>query len=66
MGGTSVWHWIIVLLYLVLIIWPVRRILIRAGINEWWAILSIIPLVNIAALWIFAQTRWPRLDQSPL
>ncbi|WP_426394134.1 hypothetical protein ACN9M1_10430 [Ralstonia sp. R-29] len=43
---------------------PVRQILLRTGFSQWWALLVVVPLVNLIALWIFAFSTWPR--QSPL
>jgi uncharacterized membrane protein YhaH (DUF805 family) len=61
MGGFSLWHWIIVLLMLVVIIWLPVRILNKAGYSGWWVLLALIPVVNIVALWLFAFADWPRL-----
>jgi uncharacterized membrane protein YhaH (DUF805 family) len=38
------------------------RIVRRAGRSGWWVVLMTVPLVNIAMLWVFAFTRWPRVD----
>lgn len=40
------------------------RILRRAGYPGWWALLALVPLVNLVALWVFAYTRWPAIDGS--
>lgn len=31
----------------------------KAGFSGWWAVASIIPVVGIVLLWIFAFARWP-------
>lgn len=61
-GDLSIWHWLIVLLALALVGIPMARILKRAGHSPWWAIVYFLPLVNLAALWIFAFARWPALE----
>jgi hypothetical protein len=38
---------------------PVARILRRLGFSRAWAILSLIPIANIVAVWILAYAKWP-------
>lgn len=63
MGSFSIWHWLIVLIVAAVIIYPVTIILRKAGRSPWWAILAIIPWVNVVALWVFALTAWPKQDR---
>lgn len=64
-GGMSIWHWIILspifLGFLALFGVPIAQILRRAGHSPWWTIVWFIPMVNLAALWIFAFSPWPAL-----
>lgn len=62
MGSLSIWHWIIVILALVIYVVPTAKILGRAGRSKWWTIVFFIPLLNIIALWVFAYSRWPAVD----
>jgi hypothetical protein len=62
MGGLSLWHWIIVLLLWFVVLYPVGKILRKAGYSGWWVLLSLVPLANIVALWIFAFSDWPALS----
>lgn len=39
-------------------------ILKKAGFRKWYAIVMIIPFVNIIATWWFAFTKWPVLEQT--
>jgi uncharacterized membrane protein YhaH (DUF805 family) len=64
MGGFSLWHWVIVLLILVIVIWLPVRILHKAGYSGWWVLLTLIPVVNIVLLWVFAFADWPRLQRT--
>ena len=59
MGSFSIWHFIILLLYLVVFVVPSWRIVSKAGYSGAWALLMLVPLVNIVALWLFAFSRWP-------
>ncbi len=60
MGGLSIWHWLIVLIYVGAVIFPVSRILQRLGLSGWWSLLSVVPIVNIVALWALAVVSWPQ------
>jgi hypothetical protein len=59
MGSMSIWHWIVVLLYIFVLVFPVARILSRLGMSRWWSALAIIPLLNLVGLWILAFVPWP-------
>jgi hypothetical protein len=56
MGGM---YWIILLLYIFIIVYPVTRILGRLGYSKWLSVIAIIPLINLIGLWILAFARWP-------
>jgi hypothetical protein len=56
MGGFSVIHWLF--LFAVLLV-PVWKVVAKAGYSGAWALLILVPVVNIAALWVFACARWP-------
>jgi hypothetical protein len=64
MGSFSVWHWLIVLIWIAVFVVPTWRIVRRAGFPGGWALLALIPLVNIVMLWIFAFAKWPIERQS--
>jgi hypothetical protein len=59
MDSFSPVSWVIVLVYVALVAFPLTKILRRTGNSGWWAVLAFIPLVNLAALWAFAFVRWP-------
>jgi len=59
MDTLSVWHWLIVLIYITAIVVPCWRIVSKAGYAGAWALLVLIPLVNVILLWVFAFSRWP-------
>jgi uncharacterized membrane protein YhaH (DUF805 family) len=42
----------------------IGRVLRRAGYSSWWALLVLVPLVNLVALWVFAYVRWPAIDEA--
>jgi hypothetical protein len=44
-------------------VWCCSRVLGRAGHNRAWALLMIVPVVNLGLVWLFAYARWPRLDE---
>jgi Ca2+/Na+ antiporter len=51
------------LIALMLVGIPVRQIMLRTGFSQWWALVVVVPVVNLIALWVFAFSNWPR--QSP-
>ena len=62
MEQVSVVHWLIVIVFVAITAIPTITILHRAGRSGWWCILTYIPFLNLVALWLFAFTRWPRVD----
>jgi hypothetical protein len=53
---------VLVLVLLAVPMWMIGRVLRRAGYSPWWALLVLVPLVNLVALWVFAYVRWPAID----
>jgi uncharacterized membrane protein YhaH (DUF805 family) len=37
------------------------RILNKAGYSRWWALLFIVPFINVIMVWVFAYAKWPAL-----
>jgi len=64
MYAFSIMHWLVLLIILALMLYPVGRILSRVGLSPIWAIVSIIPLLNFVALWVFAFMTWPKIDRQ--
>lgn len=59
MESFSIWHWLIVLFWLVVFIYPLWRIASRAGFPGAVSLLMLIPVVNVIAIWVFAFVKWP-------
>lgn len=64
MGTLSSLHWIVLFFSGVLFVPPGWRILQRTGFSGAWALVALIPIVNILLLWVFAFSRWPREQQG--
>jgi uncharacterized membrane protein YhaH (DUF805 family) len=65
MGGISIWHWFIVIVYVCLTVVffiALVKILNRTGYSGWWSLLVLIPVVNVIALWQFSKARWPATE----
>lgn len=60
MGSFSIWHWLMVVIWLVGFGWPIAKILKRIGFSGWWTAIAFLPLINIVGLWVLAVTKWPR------
>jgi uncharacterized membrane protein YhaH (DUF805 family) len=43
------------------LLWMTVRILRKAGYSGWWSLLTLIPIVNIVMIWVFAFSDWPAL-----
>lgn len=39
-------------------------ILSRAGKSPYWALFTVVPYLVIIAIWVFAFTKWPKLDEN--
>lgn len=64
MVGVSIWSLIIIAFLLILTVaWTLllARIVGKAGYSKWWAIVTLIPLLNIIFIWVFAFSKWPIL-----
>ena len=61
MNAISPVHWVIVLAALLTVV-PAAKALSRVGLNPWWAVLSVIPIVGWFGIWAFAYARWPKLE----
>jgi len=40
------------------------RIIQRAGYSGWWILISLVPMLNLFALWYFGFGPWPSLDSK--
>jgi hypothetical protein len=65
MGAFSALHWIVLLIVMFLILFPLIKILQKAGYSGWWVLLWFLPIGNLVALWIFAFADWPALRRAP-
>ncbi len=57
--GFSIWHWIILVLWIVVFGVPFWRIVGRTGNSPALSLLLLVPLVNIVFLWWLAFGKWP-------
>ena len=60
MGGYGLTHWIWLVGVIIVVLYPVGRILGRLGFSPFWSLLALVPLVNFISLWVFAFIDWPR------
>lgn len=57
MDSFTIWHWLIIIIFLSnLLFLPAVK---KAGFSGWWVVLSLIPVVGVVLLWIFAYAKWP-------
>lgn len=48
-----------ILTYLI-ILWPIAKIIRRAGFSRLWILVAFVPFINIIMLWVFAYARWSK------
>jgi uncharacterized membrane protein YhaH (DUF805 family) len=63
MDTYSLIGFVIILIWIAICIVPFFRIFQRTGRSGWWALLMLIPIVNIAVLYVLAFARWPAFDR---
>ena len=52
------------LLFFVLFLFPTIKILQKAGYSGWWCVLTMVPILNLILLWVFAFAHWPNLKEG--
>ncbi|MFM9433955.1 uncharacterized membrane protein YhaH (DUF805 family) [Janthinobacterium sp. CG_23.3] len=65
MGMFPMKYWLLFMLALVVPALLFSRILPKAGYPSWWALLAMVPGVNLIALYLLAFSAWPKCEQSP-
>ncbi len=53
------WSMLTVLLWAIVIIVPFWKISIKAGYSGWFALLMVVPIVNVIYLYFLAFSHWP-------
>ena len=55
----SFWQIILVLIPLILLpLWLTVRILSKAGYSGWWCLATLVPILNLVMIWVFAYADW--------
>ena len=47
------------LLLALVVCWPLAKIAGRVGFSRWWAVLALVPIVNLVLVYVFAFAKWP-------
>jgi len=58
-GGFSIWHWLVVLIYIAIVGWPLWRIVGKTGMHPALSLMFHIPLLNIVFFFYMAFSKWP-------
>lgn len=53
--------YIILPIFVLFCLWLAYRILQKAGLDGHWALVLLVPIVNIIMIWVFAFSHWPNL-----
>jgi glycerol-3-phosphate acyltransferase PlsY len=60
MGEFSTGRWVFgLIVWVIVFLVPTWRIVSKAGYSGAWALITLVPIVNLIALWVFAFVRWP-------
>lgn len=51
-------QWLILVVTVGLILYPIGRILGRIGLSPYWSVLALFPVINLIGLWILAFATW--------
>jgi hypothetical protein len=51
-------------IYILFCLWLGYRIVEKAGFDGRWALVLLVPVVNIIMIWVFAFSRWPNLRKE--
>jgi hypothetical protein len=57
--GMSIWHGVIVLVYLASVTIPFVKIFPRAGLPAWLGVVGLVPFAPLIFLWLLAFKKWP-------
>lgn len=60
-GGANAAILLGLVVYAVVIAAPHARIWRRSGHSPWWALLMLVPVLNVLALWVLALKPWPAM-----
>src|SRR5262245_25465596 len=58
-AGYGLAHWLLFVVMVAVVLYPLGRILRRLGLSPFWSLLVFIPLVNLVSLWVLAFSDWP-------
>lgn len=64
MQSFSIWHLAVLAFWAIVIALPGWRIAEKAGYRGAWALLLLVPVVNLLAVWAFAFARWPAVQSA--
>jgi uncharacterized membrane protein YhaH (DUF805 family) len=56
--------YVLIAMLAVICVAPFARIFQRTGRTGWWAILMLIPFINVVTLWVLAFGPWPAIDET--
>ena len=61
MCSFSIWHLLALSIFWMAVIYPLYKIITKAGYSGWLVLVIFVPIVNLVAFWFFAFSKWPNL-----
>jgi hypothetical protein len=59
MTGYGLAHWLVSVVILAVILYPIGQIPRRLGLSPFWSLPVFIPLANLVSVWVLAFSDWP-------
>lgn len=63
MGGLTIWHWLVILMFAAHY-WATIRIVRRSGCSLSWIFFILFPFTGAFAFLWFSYARWPALERA--
>ena len=63
MDTISIWT-VLLIVVMVLPVWFFALTAKKAGYAPWWALLGLVPVLNVIVLYLFAYREWPALSSQ--
>lgn len=64
MGSFSIWHWLVILIFILVFFVPLWKIVGKTGHPAVLSLLFLIPVANILLVWFLALSKWPALERK--
>ena len=64
LSSISVTGYILIIIFLLVLLGVFGQILKKAGYSRFWALLLLIPGINVLLIWVFSFLNWPSSESA--